>query len=152
MFSLCTIFTTLWLLPISSFTMSLCVFVAMTGKILCEIHRSRKYVRRLGFFEMKDNGENWFGVFWFTVVFCLWMNALCAELQSQSKAKTAKCRAGFDHIFNDRAMIIWSRSKLLVLITNIYCNAGRDKQIRQNLFWSALVRMRERRNDEKDRS
>ena len=110
MFSLCTIFTTLWLLPISSFTMSLCVFVAMTGKILCEIHRSRKYVRRLGFFEMKDNGENWFGVFWFTVVFCLWMNALCAELQSQSKAKTAKCRAGFDHIFNDRAMIIWSRS------------------------------------------
>ena len=116
MFSLCTIFTTLWLLPISSFTMSLCVFVAMTGKILCEIHRSRKYVRRLGFFEMKDNGENWFGVFWFTVVFCLWMNALCAELQSQSKAKTAKCRAGFDHIFNDRAMIIWSRSLLILMI------------------------------------
>ena len=63
--------------PISSFTMSLCLFVAMTSKILCEIHRSRKYVRRLGFFEMKDNGENWFGFFGLLLCFvCEWMRCV----------------------------------------------------------------------------
>ena len=33
------------------------------------------------------------------------------------------------------------RTHMGVLISNIYSDAGRDKPLRQNLFWSALVRM-----------
>ena len=110
MFSLCTIFTTLWLLVLYLASLCLCVFLLRwLAKYFVKFIDRENMCVGWGFLKWKTT-EKTGSVFWFTVVFCLWMNALCAELQSQSKAKTAKCRAGFDHIFNDQAMIIWSRS------------------------------------------